>query len=370
MRILAGTKKGAWILETDSKRRDFKLSKPIQFGQMVTHFVQDPREPKRLLIAAKPGHLGPTIFRSSNGGKSWAEPTQPPAFAKAAEGAKGLVVDHITWLTPGHSSEPGVWFCGSSPQGLFRSEDHGATWTSVDGFNQHPMRDKWCGAGEQGPPDGARMHSILVDPRDAKHMYLGMSAGGVFETTDGGSNWAPINKGCDAEFLPSPDADYGHDPHCVRLHPLNPDRLYQQNHCGIYRMDRAEGQWQRIGRNMPKKIGDIGFPCVLHPRDPDTMWVFPMDGTTVWPRTSVEGKPAVYRTRNGGKKWERLDKGLPKQNAWYTVFRQAMTADDHKKTGLYFGTTSGEIWASRDEGESWRNVAMHLPRVLSLEVAH
>jgi hypothetical protein len=196
-----------------------------------------------------------------------------------------------------------------------------------------------------------------------------MSSGGVFESTDRGADWKPLNKGCRADFLPAPDPEYGHDPHCVRLHPMNPDRLYQQNHCGIYRMDRPDDEWIRIGEAMPKKVGDIGFPLVLHPRDPETVWVFPMDGTEVWPRTSPGGKPAVYVTRDGGQSWRRQSKGLPKRQAWFTVKRQAMTADNRDPLGLYFGTTSGEIWASRDEGGKWTCIASHLPHIYSVEVA-
>jgi len=149
----------------------------------------------------------------------------------------------------------------------------------------------------------------------------------VFESTDRGGDWKPLNAGCAADFRPDPDPEYGHDPHCVRLHPLHPDILYQQNHCGIYRMERPTGRWERIGNNMPKKVGDIGFPMTLHPRDPDTAWVFPMDGTSVWPRVSPGGKPAAYRTRDGGKSWKRQAGGLPKAQAWWTVKRQALTAD-------------------------------------------
>lgn len=148
-----------------------------------------------------------------------------------------------------------------------------------------------------------------------------------------------------------------------------PDRLYQQNHCGIYRMDRPEGRWVRIGAKMPKKIGDIGFPIVLHPRDPDTVWVFPMDATSVWPRTSPGGKPATYVTHNAGKSWQRQDKGLPQEQAWFTVKRQAMATDAHEPVGVYFGTTGGEVWASRNEGEAWTCIARHLPEVYSVEVA-
>jgi hypothetical protein len=302
-------------------------------------------------------------------GRTWQEAVRPPAFAKAPAGAKGLSVDHVFWLTPGHASEPGVWYAGTSPQGLFRSEDGGMSWDGVAGFNENPLRTAWTGGDKDGTPDGPKLHSINIDPRDPAHMYLGCSSGGVFESLDKGRSWTPLNRGCAAEFLPTKDAEYGHDPHCVRLHPLQPDRLYQQNHCGIYRMDRAEGRWVRIGENMPKKIGDIGFPMVLHPRDPDTAWVFPMDGTAVWPRTSPDGRPAVYATRDGGRRWRRLDRGFPARQAWFTVFRQAMTCDDRPKVGLYLGTTAGEVWGSTDEGESWRCLVRNLPEIYALETA-
>jgi hypothetical protein len=217
------------------------------------------------------------------------------------------------------------------------------------------------------------MHSINIDPRDPNHMYIGMSSGGVFESTDKGADWKPLNAGCAADFIPVPNPEYGHDPHCMRLHPLEPDILYQQNHCGIYRMDRRSGggeaRWVRIGEKMPKSVGDIGFPMVLHPRDPDTVWVFPMDGTQVWPRTSPGGKPAAYVTRNAGKTWRRLDEGLPPEQAWFTVFRQAMTADLRDPVGLYFGTTCGEVWAGANEGEKWNCIARHLPQIYAVEAA-
>lgn len=369
LKLLLGTRKGAWILSADSKRQQWKLSRPILFGHVVHHFVQDPRDPKRLVIAAKAGHLGPSVFTSFDRGKTWKEAAQPPAFAKAADGEKGRVVDHVFFLAPGHASEPGVWYAGTSPQGLFRSSDHGVTWQSVDGFNLHPENANWCGRSEDAPPEGARLHSINIDPRDANHLYIGMSSGGVFESTDRGQSWRPLNRGCYAEFLPTPEAEYGHDPHCVVVHPAQPDRLYQQNHCGIYRLDRPEDRWTRIGDNMPKSVGDIGFGIVVHPRNPDRAWVFPMDGTSVWPRTAVDGKPALYTTINGGKRWLRQDKGLPKSNAWWTVFRQAMASDGQSPLGLYFGTTNGEIWGSRNEGDSWKCLVSHLPRIHSVEAA-
>ncbi len=357
------------MLKSDKARRRWKLVGPWFLGNKVHHVVLDPRDRRTLLMAARTGHLGPTVFRSDDFGETWKEAEKPPAFRKAGEGEKGLVVDHVFWITPSTDDEPGVFYAGSSPQGLFRSEDGGRTWEGVSGFNDNSMRKAWVGGDQDGTPDGPKMHSVLVDPRDPKHLYIGMSSGGVFESTDRGASFRPLNRGVAADFSPDPNLEFGHDPHCVRLHPLQPDRLYQQNHCGIYRLDRPSETWERIGNNMPKKVGDIGFPMVLHPRDPDTAWVFPMDGTEVWPRTSPSGKPAAYVTKDAGETWKRLDRGLPRSQAWFTVFRQAMTADAHDPVGVYFGNTAGEIWGSVDEGKRFKKLAQYLPHVYSVEAA-
>jgi photosystem II stability/assembly factor-like uncharacterized protein len=365
--LLVGTRKGAFFLRGDATRATWKIDGPIHLGQIVHHLALDPRDGRTLLMAARTGHLGPTVFRSTDLGETWAEASRPPAFAKVPEGKKGRVVDHVFWLTPGHETEPNVWWAGTSPQGLFKSEDGGATWDSVRGFNEHAMLDAWTGGDQDGTPDGPKLHSVIVDPRDARHVYIGMSSGGIFESRDAGETWKPLNKGVAAVFLPNPDAEFGHDPHCVVLHPAMPDRLYHQNHCGIYRLDRpGDDRWVRIGDNMPKEVGDIGFPMIVHPRDPDGAWVFPMDGTEVWPRTTIGGKPAVYGTRDAGATWKRLDKGMPRSQAWWTVKRQAFANDANDPVGLYFGTTSGEIWASADEGKSWRAIAQHLPHIYSV----
>jgi len=367
--LLVATRKGAFILKGDGARRRWKLSAPIFLGQIVHHLVQDPRDRRTMLMAARTGHLGPTVFRSQDAGRTWKEASRPPAFPKAPEGQKGQVVDHTFWLTPGHPSQPRAWYAGTSPQGLFRSEDAGETWEPVSGLNDHPEYREWMGAVEEGTPDGPKLHSVIVDPRDPAHLYLGMSSGGVHESLDGGHHWAPLVRELEVVEQLDPGTLKFHDPHVVRLCPASPDRLYQQNHCGIYRLDRPSEEWVRIGKAMPKAVGDIGFPLALHPRDPDALWVFPMDGSGVWPRTSPGGKPAAYVSRNGGQSWKRLDAGFPRRDAWWTVKRQAMTADAHEPLGLYLGTTSGEVWASRDEGRRWTCLVRHLPEIYAVEVA-
>lgn len=366
--LLIATRKGAWLMHGDAARRAWRLDGPHFLGHIVHHLVLDPRDVRTLLAAAKTGHLGPTVFRSTNFGRSWQEAKQPPAFAKRADGS-GRAVDHTFWLTPGHASEPGVWYAGTSPQGLFRSEDGGVTWAPFSTINDDPDYLKWMGTVQDGTPDGPKLHSIIVDPRDPKHLYFGMSGGGVHESTDGGASFRPLLGGLEVVAgFPTDDPTF-HDPHCIRLCPSKPDRLYQQNHCGIYRIDRPSNTWQRIGRAMPETVGDIGFTMVVHPRDADTCWVLPMDGSSVWPRVSPGGRPAVYVTRNGGKRWQRLDAGLPRAQAWWTVKRQAMGGDARDPVGLYFGTTAGEIWASRDEGAKWACIARHLPEIYAVEVA-
>lgn len=367
--LLVATRKGAWLYHGDAARRTWRADGPHFLGHIVSHLMLDPRDGRTLLAAAKTGHLGPTIFRSTDLGRRWTEAARPPAFPKAPAGETGRVVDHTFWLTPGHASEPGAWYAGTSPHGLFRSGDSGVTWEPVPGLNDDPQYRTWMGGPQDGTPDGPKLHSIIVDPRDAAHLYLGMSSGGVHESLDGGRSWAPIVQGLDVVEGFDPANIVVHDPHCVRLCPSRPDRLYQQNHCGIYRLDRPSRDWVRIGKTMPRRVGDIGFPLVVHPRDAATAWVFPMDGGTVWPRTSVGGVPCAYVTRNGGKTWQRLDAGLPEKQAWWTVKRQAMTADAHDPVGLYFGTTSGELWMSRDEGERWTALARHLPEIYAVEAA-
>jgi hypothetical protein len=365
--LYIATRKGIWIA-TSSDRKTWSLSAPTFLGQQCHHVVLDPRDRKTLLAASRQWHLGPTVFRSLDSGATWKEAATPPQFPKGD--VRERAVDHVFWLTPGHASQPGVWYCGTSPKGLFRSDDHGVTWTPISGFNDHPEQHKWVGSDKDQTPDGGKLHSIIVDTLDPQRLYLSMSGGGTFTSPDGGDSWKPFNSGVAMDFAPpktdGTEYEYGHDPHCMVQHPVVPDRFWQQNHCGFYRLDRPSEKWQRVGKNMPTEIGDIGFGVVPHPRDKDTAWVFPMDGGGDWPRTPIGGKPAVYMTRDGGDSWKRCDEGMPREQAWWTVKRQAMCADASTPVGLYFGTTSGEVWATTDEGMSFSCLFRHLPHVFAV----
>lgn len=371
--VLVGTRKGAWILRSNATRSRWTLQGPLHLGSTVYHFVADPRNPEHFLIALRNSRQGHSIFHSHDLGKSWTPANSVPAFigVDPVSGQASRSVNHVFWLSPGHSSQPGVWYAGCSPQGLFRSDDDGYQWQEVTGLNHHPEFLQWCGGADDNGANGPTLHSIIVDNINPAHLLIGMSSGGIFESWDEGATWSPLNQGVAIDFFPPPtDGNeylYGHDPHCVVMHPLENTRLYQQNHSGIYRLDRhLSDRWLRIGTNMPAEIGDNGFPMVVHPRHIDTAWVFPMDGSAAWSRTSPEGRPAVYQTRDAGSSWERQDSGFPEKQAWWTVLRQAMCSDRNDPVGLYLGTTNGEVWASFDEGGHWRGLTMNLPQVCSL----
>ena len=362
--LLIATDKGAFLYFSDADRRHWDVSGPHFMGSVIHHLVLDHRDDKTLLASVYSRVSGFNIFRSNDFGKTWIPAKKLPKFSKSKPKRQ---VDHVFCLKPGHDSEKNVWYAGTSPQGLFRSEDGGGTWKSVDGFNQNPSWDKWTAKSPEGYPKVSKLHSILINSMDKNHMYIGMSYGGVFESIDQGKTWKPLNKGVEADYLKKSKSDYGHDPHSVVQHPYKPERLYQQNHCGIYRIDRPKKNWTRIGDNMPADIGDIGFPIAIHPEDPNTLWVFPIEGTESWSRVCPDGQPSLYCSKDGGDSWFRQDIGLPMRNAWLTVLRKSLSTDSLIEAGVYFGTTSGTLWMSDNEGNSWRQIAVHLPRVLAIE---
>lgn len=385
---IIGTRKGGWSLRRPTGAGSkWRLEEPWFFGCQVHHTVQDPRGAGTILAAVRTGHLGPTVYRSTDHGRTWKEAERPPKFRTKEEYAdsdlpaedarrQGLTVDHVFFLAPGHSSQPGIWFAGTSPIGLFKSEDDGVTWDGMPGFNDNALLAKWCYNFAPGTPDGPKCHSVQVDPVNSNRMIVGLSGGGLFLSEDRGCTWRPLNGGVAMDFAPpkedGTEYEFGHDPHDAVIHPANPRRWYHQNHCGIYRLDWNDGlneqRWKRIGNNMPKDIGDIGFPMTCHPKDDKTCWVVPMDGGTVWPRTSVGGKPAVFRTRDAGESWQSLNRGLPSR-AWYTILRQAMAHNGGAPLELAFGTTSGDMWGSVDEGDSWQSLASGLPKIMSVTAA-
>ena len=306
--LLIATRKGLWQLHSDAARRRWRIAGPQFLGHIVHHAIADPRDRKTMLAAARTGHLGPTIFRSTDRGRTWHEAKEPPAFREGS----GRVVDHTFWLTPGHASMPGVWYAGTSPQGLFRSEDGGATWRGVEGFNEHAHRKAWCGGDQDGTPDGPKLHSVLVDPRDPKHLYIGMSSGGVFESSDGGADWRPLNRGVRADFLPDPDPEYRPRPALrppapgAARPPLSAESL---RHLSSRSPGRAlAGHWRDHAQECRRyRLPDGRCIRAIRTRCGCSRWTAP----SVWPRVSPGGKPAVYRSVNGGKTWQRHATGLP-----------------------------------------------------------
>ena len=310
-KLLVGTRKGAWILAADSARRRWAIRPPMFLGHIIQHLVL--RSSRRPDVAdgvqdraPRPDGVPVDRPRADVDRRRAGRPTFRPGDAH------GRSVRSVFWLSPGPTGEPGTWYAGASPQGLFRTDrrrrhlDAGRRLERSSAAG--PTWAEWPDV--EGTPDGSMLHSIIVDPRDAAHLYLALSGGGVFESTDGGADWHPLNAGCAADFLPDPDVPTGHDPHCVRLHPLQPDRLYQQNHCGIYRLDRPGrplGAHRRQHARATSATSASRSSCTH--ADPDTAWVFPMDGTDVWPRTSPDGRPAAYVTRDGGQSWRRLRPG-------------------------------------------------------------
>ena len=366
--LLVATRKGAWLYQADSGRNHWRVDGPHFLGHIINHLVLDPRDGRTLLAAASTGHLGPTIFRSHDLGKTWLEAARPPAFGPAVNGLPARSVAHTFWLAPGPDDERDMWYAGTSPQGLFRSEDGGANWAPFSVINDDPQYREWMGSVQDGTPDGPKLHSIIIDPRDARHIYFAMSGGGCTSPSMAATVLRPGRRHGGRRRLRHHDDNL---PRSALRAPVpkqpRPSLPAEPLRHLPARLALAPLAAHRPG--MPAEVGDIGFPMVLHPRNDDTAWVFPMDGTDVWPCTSPGGKPAVHCTRDGGDTWHRHDSGMPREQAWWTVKRQAMCADTEPQIGLYFGTTSGELWASRDEGRQWQCIARHLPEIYAVEAA-
>jgi photosystem II stability/assembly factor-like uncharacterized protein len=337
--ILVGTRKGLFII------RDGEIEGPHLTGWQIFHATSDPRD-GGLYTASNSFVYGGTVHRSTDGGESWER-------AEAIE-APGLELGELWHVEPGHASQPRALFLGAAPGALFRSEDGGVVWSSVEGLTGHETRERWQpGAG------GMCCHSVQIDPEEPSRMYAAISAAGAFRSDDAGESWTPINQGVAADFMPEKYPEVGQCVHKLLLHPTRPERLWQQNHCGVYRSDDRGTTWERLDVNgLPS---DFGFPIMLDPGNPDVAWVIPEEGAEN--RVTVDGRLGVYRTEDAGASWSLDGDGLP-ERAWAAVKREASAWD---ADGPVFGTQSGEVWAR--DGGTWREVAAHLPEILSVELA-
>lgn len=352
--LVVGTKKGLFILRSSRRRERWRCSGPFLAGEDVNHAVLDPRD-GTLYAAATSPWFGPRVYSSPDLGQSWHPAQSSPHFSRES----GLTVERLWRLQPGRPSEPGVLYCGVAPAALFRSEDGGETWAEVQGLTAHPSRPKWePGAG------GLCLHSIVLDPSDAQRMWVGISAAGNFRTGDGGKSWRALNKNLRAEFLPERFPEFGQCVHHLVLGAGRKPRLYEQTHCGVYRSDDAAESWIEITQGLPS---DFGFVMAAHPRLPDVAYVVPLKGAEF--RCPPEGKLRVYRTQDAGRTWQGLGRGLPQRNAYMGTYREAMCTDSLEPVGVYLGTNTGQLYASVDDGESWRRLTGNLPPVSSVSAA-
>ena len=354
--VLVGTSKGAFILRSNSQRRRWDVGGPYFHGHSVYALAYDGRGNQRRIWAASSSFWGTLLRSSDDFGKSWTNPQQAPIRFPADTGTS---LKNIWQITLGRPEEPNRLYCGVEPAALFESQDAGQTWSLVRGLFDHPHRPRWMpGNG------GLALHTILLDPSNQQRMYVGISSGGVYRTEDGGQSWTAQNRGIRALFMPEKYPDFGQCVHKMALHPARPERLFLQNHWGIYRSDDCGEHWTDIANGVPS---DFGFPIVIHPRDPDCVYAVPVESEEF--RCACDGRLRVYRTRNAGASWEALMRGLPQKRAYETVLRDAMTTDLLDPVGIYLGTRSGQLFASNDEGKNWDRILGGLPSILCVRCA-
>ncbi|HKP77180.1 MAG TPA: hypothetical protein VJT67_16730 [Longimicrobiaceae bacterium] len=355
--LLVGTMKGAFLAWSDRARKEWRLDGPHFRGQAVYSLAMDQRGGRhRILASTQSMHWGAVIRASDDFGATWSEPDRQNV--RFAEGS-GDALANIWQIRPGRAGQPDVVYCGVEPAALFESADAGETWAPVQGLLENEHRAKWQPGG-----GGLCLHTIVLDPADEQRMGVAISTGGFYRTDDGGRTWRARNHGVRAEFLPDKHPEFGQCVHKVVNHPSRPERLFLQNHWGLYRSDDWGEQWNDIANGVPS---DFGFAMEVHPHDPDTVYIVPLESDMF--RVVPEAKLRVYRTRDAGASWHPLGDGLPQHDAYETVLRDGMSADRHDPAEIYFGTRLGKLFGSADEGEHWMEIADGLPPIVCVKAA-
>jgi hypothetical protein len=364
VRVLVGTRKGAFVLTSDEGRERWDVDGPRFGGWEIYHFTGSPADPSRLYLSQSTGWFGQLIQRSDDGGASW----RPVGNEFAYDGVPGThqwydgtphpwEFARVWHLEPSHT-DPDVIYAGVEDAALFRSSDGGTSWQELPGLREHDSGPRWQpGAG------GMCLHTVVLHPADPARMYAAISAAGVFRTDDAGKSWRPVNRGLRSEGIPDPAAEVGHCVHRLAMHPSRPDTLFMQKHWDVMRSDDGGDSWHEISGDLPS---DFGFPIAVHAHEPETIYVVPIKSDSE--HYPPEGRLRVYRSRTGGNEWEPLTRGLPQRDCYVNVLRDAMAVDALDSCGVYFGTTGGQVYVSPDAGDTWAPIVRDLPAVLSVEV--
>ena len=364
VRLLVGTRKGAFVLTSDAKRAKWEVTGPHFAGWEIYHMKGSPVDPNRIYASQTSGWFGQKIQRSNDGGKTW-DPVGDkftyagvPGTHQWYDGTQHPWEFKRVWHLEPSLTDPDTVYAGVEDAAMFRTTDGGKSWQELAGLREHGTGPKWQpGAG------GMCLHTILIDPKNPRRMYIAISAAGAFRTEDEGKTWKPINQGLQSEYIPDPTAEVGHCVHRIAMHPSRPSTLFMQKHWDVMRSDNAGDKWEKISGNLPT---DFGFPIDVHAHEPETIYVVPIKSDSE--HYPLEGKLRVYRSRTGGNEWEALTKGLPQQDCYVNVLRDAMCVDSLDPCGIYFGTTGGQVYGSANAGDSWNAIVRDLPAVLSVEV--
>jgi hypothetical protein len=354
--VLVGTTKGAFFLRSDRRRQAWELAGPYFAGQPVYAVAYDERGGRRRLwVGPESPYYGPSLRFSDDLGRSWSEPEKPLRFPKGT----GASLKRVWQIQPGRREDPDVLYCGVEPAALFASRDGGRSFRLVRGLWDHPHRPRWTPGG-----GGLCLHTILPHPSEATRLLVAISTAGVYRTDDGGATWRTAHRGVRAQFLPNKHPEFGQCVHKVVRDAVRPGHLLLQNHWGLYRSENDGRSWKDVANGVPS---DFGFAMAAHPRAAGTAYIVPLESDAF--RCTPGGRLRVYRTRNAGRRWHALTKGLPQEDALETVLRDALATDSATPAGVYFGTRSGRLYASRDEGESWRVLRQGLPPIVCVKAA-